>query len=109
MSTRENWWVVNGHNFLKGVVGNPQNPAILSDDLIVSFLSRLEIARQDFNALLPSLLPEEQERLKNLVRDNPFLNKRLLDPQDYEDARQRKWIRQGVYVQTIHGLKRLKE
>ena len=61
-----NYWIrENGQNTLKGVNGDFENPLILPDHLILEFLSDgNQKAREDFQALLSSMLPEEQDRLR---------------------------------------------
>lgn len=63
-----NYWIrSNGQNTLKGVEGDPENPPVLPDHLILEFLSDgNQKARDDFNALLPSMSDLERERLSTL-------------------------------------------
>jgi hypothetical protein len=63
-----NFWIrETGQNTLSGVEGDFYNRPVLPDYLIIEFLSDgNQKARDDFQALLPSMLPEEQERLNHL-------------------------------------------
>jgi hypothetical protein len=63
-----NYWIRdNGQNTLKGVTGDFENPPLLPDHLILEFLSDgNQKARDDFQALLSSMLPEEQGRLETI-------------------------------------------
>lgn len=60
-----------GRNNLAGVPGSLTNPPILPDSSIIEFLLTIPIARQDFRVLVPTMLPEEQDRLNTLVAMNP--------------------------------------
>lgn len=61
-----NYWIrANGQNTLKGIEGDFENPAVLPSHLILEFLSDgNQKARDDFQALLPSMSSEERERLE---------------------------------------------
>ena len=60
-----NWWFDNqGRNNLAGIPGDPDNPAVLTDDCIVDLLINIPVAKKDFEALVPSMTPDEQVRLK---------------------------------------------
>jgi len=63
-----NFWVrETGQNTLKGVEDDFSNSPVLPSYLILEFLSDgNQKARDDFQALLPSMLPEEQDRLLNI-------------------------------------------
>lgn len=75
-----NFWINdNGVNTLKGVPDDETNPPRLPDFHILNALQRTQKAQDDFNKMLPSLLPEEQERLNTLTDDNPFLTKLISD------------------------------
>jgi len=66
-----NWWFDDmGRNNLSGVPGT-DNPPILTDDRIIEFLIMNPLARLDFQAILPTMLPQEQERLNGIVAANP--------------------------------------
>jgi hypothetical protein len=75
------WYDETNRNFLKGIPGDPENPAIISDEEILYYLYRVPKARTDFNIIFETLLPEEQERLTLLIENNP--NVRYLLP-DWE-------------------------
>ena len=80
-----NWWYDNeGRNNLSGIPGDPDNPAVLPDDVIVDLLINVPIAKQDFYALLPLMDPAEQVRLNNLVAMNPI----SLQPFPFNDQEQ---------------------
>lgn len=63
-----NYWVLpNGINTLSGVFEDPDNQPQLPDELILEFLSDgNQKARDDFQALLPTMTELEQERLNLL-------------------------------------------
>ena len=110
MSGNFGFWEYNGTNGLKGkestreripdgrvvVVKDPTNPAVLENSFIVYCLQTSILARNDFCCLFPSLLPEEQERLMDLLLYNPGPCKLVLDSQDFNDAIQRKEVYEGV-------------
>lgn len=80
-----NWWYDNqGRNNLAGIPGDPENPAILPDDVIVDLLIRIPIAKRDFQTLVPLMSADEQARLTALVARNP----RTLKPFPYDDQTQ---------------------
>ena len=63
------WLLPNGVNTLAGIPDDPDNLPQLPDVLILEFLSDgNQKARDDFQALLPTMSEEEQERL-NLLWD----------------------------------------
>jgi len=63
-----NYWIrESGQNTLKGVEGDPDNPPVLPANIILEFLSDgNQKARDDFQALLPSMTYEEQLRLNEI-------------------------------------------
>lgn len=62
------WWVnLAADNLLKGVVGDPDNPLRMSSSDIVYHLRRSPEARESFNRLVPTMLPEERQRLEALA------------------------------------------
>jgi len=68
-----NWWFDDqDRNNLAGIPGDPDNPAILPDHIIVEFLINVPVAKQDFQTLVPLMLPMEQARLNDLVARNPI-------------------------------------
>ena len=78
-----NFWVRDtGQNTLKGVEGDEANSPVLPDYLILEFLSDgNQKARDDFQALLPSMLPQEQERLNTLwaFSTKPQKNEQIIE------------------------------
>jgi len=63
------WWFNNsGQNLLSGIPDDEANPPKLSDSMIQQHLRRIPAARESFERLLPTMLPEEQERLNGLAR-----------------------------------------
>ena len=67
-----NFWInSSGQNTLKGSENNPLNLPVLTDIMILEFLKMYPKAREDFNQLLPSMLPEEQFRLESLIQEHP--------------------------------------
>jgi len=79
-----NWWFDSqGRNNLAGVPGDPDNPAVLPDYLIVDLLINIPIAKRDFQALVPLMLPAEQSRLNALIAANPL----TLQPFPFNDQR----------------------
>lgn len=93
-----NWWIdVSGRNTLRGVPGDDTNPPILGNDIILSLLNRYPDARLGFKALLPTMLPAEQERLNSLLATNPYAFKSpQVDPQTESDRIQRAWNTRSI-------------
>jgi hypothetical protein len=83
-----NWWFDNqGRNNLAGIPGDPDHPAILPDHVIVDLLINVPIAKMDFEALVPTMTADEQERLRGLVARNPItLQPFPFNDQQVEDA-----------------------
>lgn len=106
------FWAFNGTNGLKGaaskievlpdgrrvIVKNASNPAVLEDEFILYSIQHVPQARSDFNRLFPSLLPEEQERLNNLIELNPRLSLPEIDSQTYNDMVLARAMDQGIHV-----------
>lgn len=102
------YWTFNREVGLKGVDGtfeildncprglrvvmqpNPDNPSRLPDDVILYALRTSRRARADFRRLFPTLLPEEQERLTNLLEANPMISQLVTDDQRIADNIQHK-------------------
>lgn len=62
------WWFNNsGLNLLKGVAGDEGNPLRLPDESIISFLRSIPAARVSFNLLVPTMLEDEQIRLRAIA------------------------------------------
>lgn len=97
------WWHSQGSGgdcLLRGVPDDPDNPPRLDDETIISLLATIDIARVGFNAILPSLLPEEQMRLSNLIEGFPAVKASLMKPlQQYYDDVQKKDVTAGVRTQ----------
>lgn len=106
------FWLFSGKNGLKGAastfrdlpdgrvvtVKDPDNPAVLEDEFIAHALRTSRQARRDFSRLFPSLLPEEQERLTNLILNNPRQTSLLVSETDFHDALQSRQVTQDVRV-----------
>jgi hypothetical protein len=108
------YWDFDGKNGLKGVNGvwtegdgcgpgnlvytpDPVNPAVVTDDLILYCLRTSPVARSEFTQIYPSLLPEEQERLRTLLESNPRESALVESDQQQTDRIQAKAIR-GIPV-----------
>lgn len=103
-SRGQNFWIDRqGRNNLRGIVGDTDNPAILTDDLIWRFLNEDPDARKGFREFLPLMLPEEQERLQAIVDSCPSImdDDKLYD-QDYEDKVQKRLGGTKVNIQVSH-------
>ena len=73
----EFWIDGEGQNMLKGVTGDADNPLLLPDEYIVTFLLHIPNARASFDRLYPTMLPAEQTRLyllRNTAATNMFLD-----------------------------------
>ena len=99
MSNFKNWWVNDsGINLLKGVEGDPQNPIILGDDLILDFYHRIPQARIDMEAILPSMSPAEKLRIKTLLAHNPIATAPWVSESEQSEAFMRKMNTAGVHT-----------
>ena len=95
------WWVNNsGLNLLKGVNDDTDNPIRLSDDYILSFLRMIPPARASFEALVPNMLPDEQDRLRALATSAEFLS---VDLKAKEDQFQSVLNKAGVRTSGRYG------
>lgn len=93
-----NFWIDNNNRCtLRGVPGDIDNPAVLPDFQIVNALQRTQTAHDDLQKLLPSLLPEEQERINNLLAQNPYLVQVITKTAPSDDAIQAKFNDIPVY------------
>jgi hypothetical protein len=115
------WTFGNGKNGLKGaastvvvlpdgrraIVKNPENPAVLEDEFILYTIQHVPKARDDFNRIFPTLLPDEQERLNDLIYGNPKLSLPVIDPQTYADMQQKKDVTAGVRTRMPKPTKRI--
>lgn len=95
------WWVDNvGQNLLKGVDGDADNPIRLTDVFIHDFLRRIPAARESFNRLFPTLLPEERERLTPIAESATFVQP---DHKEVEDEFQRRQNTAGIHTTGPRG------
>jgi len=93
-----NFWIDNnGRNTLRGIPGDPNNPAVLPDFHIINALQRTQTAHTDLQKLLPILLPEERERIETLVAQNPYLSKVINQTAPGDDAVQAQFNNIPVY------------
>ena len=95
------WWVEGGVNYLSGIPGDLENPAVLPDDWILDFLMKYPVAREDFEKMVPTLSAGEQERLTNLVKNNPLVNHIPTEDMVVSDYIQAKEIAVGVRTRII--------
>lgn len=79
---------------------DPKNPAVLSDDVILYALRTSRRARSDFNRIFPTLLPEEQARLSNLLAMNPRISTLNTDDNTFHDRIQSNDIRMNP-IRTV--------
>lgn len=94
MANGEFWINGEGQNLLTGVDGDIYNPLLLSDEYIIDFLQHIPDARASFNRLVPTLLPEEQDRLNALA--DSAASMMFLDPVDASDQFQSALVRGSV-------------
>jgi len=95
----DNWWIDNqGRNNLAGIPGDPDNPAILPDDVIIDILINIPVAKQDFQNMLPYLTGAEQARLNALVLRNPL----TLQPFPFDDQQAADTFMGGQNVPGVH-------
>ncbi len=88
------WWFNNsGLNLLKGVLGDEDNPIRLPDESIISFLRSIPAARDSFNRLVPTMLEDEQIRLRAMASGSA---KYLTSEYLYADHEQAMQNRMGV-------------
>lgn len=80
------------------IVKDPQHPAVLEDEFIIYALKRSLIARRDFNRLYPTMDAVSQNRLQNLVVNNPQVRWILTDPTDDGDRIQRNEVTKGIHL-----------
>lgn len=87
------WWFNNsGLNLLKGVEGDTSNPIRLSDATIVLFLRTIPAARSSFNRVVPSMLEDEQIRLRAIAEGSA----QYMLPVAVDDAFQHRLNTEGV-------------
>lgn len=88
------WWFNNsGLNLLKGVDGDEENPIRLPDASIVAFLRSIPAARASFNLLVPTMLEDEQVRLRAIASGTA---KYITSEYQYADNEQAMQNRMGV-------------
>ena len=106
------WWTFNNRNGLVGaessyeflpdgrrvLVKDPNNPAVLEDTFIANALRTSRQARRDFCRLFPDLDQESQERLTNLILQNPRATSLMRDDQNFMDAIQNKNVTDDIRV-----------
>ncbi len=68
-----------------------ENPAVLQGGMILYALRTSQKARNDFQRLFPTLLPEEQDRLTTLIEAFPRLAALELSEQQFSDDIQANW------------------
>jgi hypothetical protein len=73
---------------------DPTNPAVLSGEMILYALSSSQQARDDFLRIYPTLLPEEQARLRELIETYPRAAQLKNDDTAFFDAIQANWNNQ---------------
>lgn len=74
------WWFLrSGENMLKGVDGDPNNVPRLTPDQIVDFITHIPQSRASYDRIFPTLLPEEQDRLNEIVSGAPSLTPLVWD------------------------------
>jgi len=94
--TKLYWTDDRGVNMLKGVEDDPDNPPRLPESAILYALRMSPVARQQFAWIVPNLLPEEQDRLEEILQRNPRMSKLLVDDQTVEDRFQNWWNSRGI-------------
>ena len=72
---------------------DPTNPAVLDGNTILYALRTSRAARNDFRRLFPTLLPDEQARLTELLEVNPRISALVEDDQRFTDDIQANWNR----------------
>jgi hypothetical protein len=101
----QNWWVDNqGRNNLAGIPGDPDNPAVLPDYLIVDLLINIPLAKTDFQLLVPTMSPAEQVRLNGLVARYPI----TLQPFPFNDQQVEDRFMASQNVPGVHDANRRK-
>lgn len=95
------WWFNNaGLNLLKGVAGDESNPLRLPDESIIQFLRNIPAARTSFNRLVPTMLEDEQIRLRAIASGSA---KYLTSEYLYADNEQAVQNRMGVRTTGRYG------
>lgn len=82
-----NFWIRNNTiNTLKGVEEDETNKPLLPASMIHEFLNQYADARKGLLELLPTMLPEEQERLQAIIDACPNVMNDKKDHQTTEDT-----------------------
>lgn len=101
---KQEWWIDNvGRNMLRGVHGDSSNPPILPDDYIFDFLRKIPAARESFNRLYPTMLPDERARLDEISKGATHLQP---DIKAKGDAFQRGQNTVGIFTTGPRGGRR---
>lgn len=96
------WWYNNtGQNMLAGVPDDPDNPPRIDDELIADLLTRIPAARESFNRIVPTMLPEEQARLLAIAAGSASLN--ALNHHAVHDQFQHRFNTTGIRVAGPRG------
>ncbi len=91
-----NWWVdEQGRNNLAGIPEDPDNPAILQDELILELLLTVTPASEALAEAMEGLLPAERDRIQAIIDANPRV---LAPPVEEQVAEQRFWGRMNSSV-----------
>ena len=97
------WWTNNtGDNLLKGVEDDDDNLPRLSNTMIYELLLTIQEARDSFNRLYPTMLPDEQLRLDEITVGVVSIHI-AEDPQDIEDSFQEGQNKAGVQTAGPKG------
>jgi hypothetical protein len=64
----EFWINGNGENLLSGLPGDEATPAMLTDEYILDFLTRIPESRASFDRLYPTMTADEQARLDGIAK-----------------------------------------
>jgi|SRR3989344_5467157 len=112
MAAPYGYWTFGGKNGLQGaastiltlsdgrevLVKDPDNPAVLEDIWIINALLKEARARKDYNLLYPDLDQESQERLDDLLADNPRVLGIMLSDKEFLDQIQHNQVTRGVHL-----------
>lgn len=102
----QNPWSYNNTNGLLGKKGSaivddmdrvviqpdPDDPAVLQDAFILDGIKTCPFLRIAFNQQFDSLPADAQQRLTNLIEENPFLAAPVMDDQQFTDNVQAKAV-----------------
>ena len=87
-NNRGYWTEAGGRNLLKGVPGDVDNPPRLTDEMILFAIQHSQVARVEWDRVLPGLLQAEQDRLNTILADNPWRSRLLISNQSAADRQQ---------------------